>query len=103
MIDVEPGTLYRWQVFLNAAGGSITIPPEHARATIWGQGLVAIGKWDGYIDAEDTFGVIPLDDITVAAFEDIPLINKESLYITGTTWQTVKESTWAQIKDAYTW
>lgn len=136
MIDVEPGTLYRWQVFLNAAGGSITIPPEHARATIWGQGLVAIGKWDGYIDAEDTFGVIPLDDITlaaftaeaeaapvvilegdyeetfgvipldditVAAFEDIPLINKESLYITGTTWQTVKDSTWAQIKDAYTW
>lgn len=137
MIDVEPSTLYRWQVFLNAAGGSIIIPPEHARATIWGQGLVAIGKWDGFIDAEDTIelielddielatftaeaeaspvvivaledpediiGLIDLDDIQVAAFEDIPLINKESLYITGTLWQTVKESTWAQIKDDYTW
>ena len=137
MIDVEPSTLYRWQVFIDAAGGSIIIPPEHARATIWGQGLVAIGKWDGFIDAEDTIelielddielaaftaeaevapvvidaledpediiGLIELDDIQVAAFEDIPLINKESLYLTGTLWQTVKESTWAQIKDDYTW
>ena len=136
MIDVDPGELYRWQVFLNAAGGGITIPPEHARATIWGQGLVAVGKWDGYIDAEDifgvielddvelftftaeaeagplvilaadpedTFGVITLDDITVEAFEDVPLFNKESLYLTGTTWQEVKDNTWAQIKDGYTW
>lgn len=137
MIDVEPATLYRWQVFLEASGGAIVIPPEHARATVWGQGLVAIGKWDGYIDAEDTFGAIPLDDITVAAFtaeaeaagvemidedstadtfgaialdditvaafEDIPLFNKESLYLTGTTWQTVKTKTWAQIKEDYTW
>lgn len=137
VIDVEPNTLYRWEVYLNAAGGSLVIPVENARGTIWAQGLVATDKWDGYIDAEDvfgvieledielaaftaeaeagpvvmlsteepedSFGVIELDDIQVAAFDDTPLFNKESLYLTATTWGTVKESTWAQIKDAFTW
>jgi len=70
MIDVEPQTLYRWEAYLNAAGGSLNIPPENIRATIWGQGLVAVGTWDGYIDAEDTIGAILLDDIQVATFAD---------------------------------
>lgn len=62
MIDVEPSTLYRWQVFLNSVGGTLTIPVENARGTIRGQGLVASEKWDGYIDLEDTIGGIPIDD-----------------------------------------
>ena len=60
MIDVEPQTLYRWEVFLNSSGGEITIPIEGARGTIWGQGLVASDKWDGYIDAEDTIDLIDI-------------------------------------------
>lgn len=72
IIDVEPNTLYRWQVMLNSVGGSLTIPVENARGTIWGQGLVASTKWDGYIDVEDTVGAIQLDSIGFVSFlEDL--------------------------------
>ena len=71
VIDVEPNTLYRWQVFLNSVGGVLTIPVENARGTIWGQGLVASDKWDGYIDLEDTIGGIDITRrIAVATFTD---------------------------------
>ena len=71
VIDVEPNTLYRWQVYLNSVGGTLTVPIENARGTIWGQGLVASDKWDGYIDAEDRISAIPIDDsISIAPFTD---------------------------------
>lgn len=62
VIDVEPNSLHRWRVTLEADGGEITIPVECARGTIWGQGLLASDKWDGYIDAEDRISAIPIDD-----------------------------------------
>lgn len=72
IIDVEPNTLYRWQVMLNSVGGTLTIPVENARGTIWGQGLVASTKWDGYIDVEDTVGAVQLDSIGFVTFlEDL--------------------------------
>lgn len=40
-------------VRMNALGGTITIPAENIKACIYGQGLVATDKWDGYIEAED--------------------------------------------------
>lgn len=70
MLDVEPNHLYQWQVKMTANGGTITIPQGHARGTVWGQGLVAIGAWDGFIDVEDTVTAIPLDSIYVAMFTD---------------------------------
>lgn len=68
VIDVEPNTLYRWRVFLNSGGGMLTVPIESARGTIWGQGLVAVGDWDGYIDIEDAITSINLDSIGVNTF-----------------------------------
>lgn len=70
MIDVEPNTLYQWQVMMKSEGGTITVPIENARGTIWGQGLVASDKWNGFIDVEDEIGAIPLDSILVAPFTD---------------------------------
>lgn len=71
VIDVEPNSLHRWRVTLEADGGEITIPIESARGTIWGQGLLASDKWDGYIDCEDTITAIPINDsIAVATFTD---------------------------------
>ena len=71
VIDVEPNTLYRWQVFLNSTGGTISIPVENIRGTIWGQGLVSSEKWDGYIDVEDTIGGIDITRrIELATFTD---------------------------------
>ena len=71
MIDVEPNRLYQWGVRLTADGGTITIPQGNARGTVWGQGLVAVGAWGGFIDVEDTIAEIPLDSITVATFTEI--------------------------------
>ena len=69
VIEVDPNTLYQWQVFIESNGGTISIPVDHARATVWGQGLTALDKWGGFIDAEDTVGLIPIDDgIEVAQF-----------------------------------
>ena len=62
MIDVEPQQLYQWSVRLNSDGGTITVPVENARGTIWGQGLVTNAVWDGFIDVEDTFSGIPIND-----------------------------------------
>lgn len=70
MIDVEPNTLYQWQVMMKSEGGTIVVPVENARGTIWGQGLVASDKWNGFIDVEDEVGAIPLDSILVATFTD---------------------------------
>lgn len=62
MIDVEPQQMYQWSVRLNSDGGTITVPVENARGTIWGQGLVTNSVWDGFIDAEDIFNGIPIND-----------------------------------------
>ena len=62
MIEVEPNQMYQWSVMLNSDGGTITVPVESARATIWGQGLVTNAVWDGFIDVEDTFSGIPIND-----------------------------------------
>lgn len=136
VIDVEPNHLYQWQVKMNVDGGSVAILPEQVRGTIWGQGLVALSAWDGFIDIEETMSVIPLDSITVATFtdacsiaaqepiainiadqltsieldsidvaefEDYVLINKVSLYFEGIIWDDLREITWANVKDNYTW
>lgn len=70
VIEVEPNTLFRWQVFLEGSGGTVHINAEESRAAIWGQGLVAVDVWDGYIDLEDTFSGIGLESISVSTFTD---------------------------------
>lgn len=65
VIEVEPNTQYSWVLYLKSTGGTIHIGIEEARAAIWGQGLVSIKEWNGYIDVRDTVEPIGLDDISV--------------------------------------
>jgi hypothetical protein len=60
VIEVEPNTLFRWVVYLEVNGGSAHIDAENARAAVWGQGLVSVKTWNGYIDVEDTIGLIDI-------------------------------------------
>lgn len=128
VIDVEPNTLYRWQVLLNSDGGTLTVPIESARGTIWGQGLVAVGTWDGYIDVEDTLSAISLDSIGVDTFtaeaeceiivphdieveDTIGAVNLDSIEVDtfGAIMYVNKTSlideqiTWGQLKDNESW
>lgn len=70
VLEVEPNTQYQWQVYLKTTGGKIHIGVEEARAAIWGQGLVSIREWNGYIDVSDYMETFGLDDIAVATFTD---------------------------------
>jgi len=128
VIDVEPNTLYRWQVALESLGGSITVDQGHARGTIWGQGLVAVGTWDGYIDVEDTLSAISLDSIGVDTFtaevecevivphdieveDTITAVNLDSIEVD--TFEAImyvnktslidEQITWGQLKDDESW
>lgn len=58
--NVEGADINRLSVRMRA-DGVITIPRLGIHAAVSGQGLVATSAWDGYIDVEDTFGVIPLE------------------------------------------
>ena len=90
VIEVEENTQYQWIVYLASNGGSIHIGVEEARAAIWGQGLVSIKDWNGYIDCYDTVQSINLDSIPVAqitatagAEAQIPLSDAEEDTFTG--------------------
>ena len=54
-INIGDAELTRFVATITASGGAITIPPKGVQAVISGQGLAAVGEWDGYIDIEDTF------------------------------------------------
>lgn len=79
-INIGEAELTRFVVTLNANGGSFTIPVGGIEAVISGQGLAAVGEWDGYIDIEETIGKINLGGITlkhnmtdeVSTSQDIP-------------------------------
>lgn len=79
-INIGEAELTRFVATLKAEGGSITIPADGIEAVIFGQGLAAVGEWDGFIDLEDTVDVLhftsmqPRNNIidTVEATQDTP-------------------------------
>lgn len=64
-MKINDAELTRFVVTLTANGGQITIPINGIDAMISGQGLAAVGEWDGYIDIEETIGKIRLGGISV--------------------------------------
>jgi len=64
-MKINDAELTRFVVTLTANGGQITIPINGIDAMISGQGLAAVGEWDGYIDIEDTIGEITFGGMTV--------------------------------------
>lgn len=58
---VKKDTSSKFAVLLSASGGTVRIGASQIRATISGQGLVSgLSEWDGKIEAEDTFGSVPI-------------------------------------------
>lgn len=71
-IPIGANESHRWHVLLRPTGGSVHIDIDEIRATLWGQGLVGVKEWDGYIDCADEFDVIELQNqnMSVVAFTD---------------------------------
>lgn len=65
VIPVDTNIINNWQVLLEVNGGSVTIPAENCRATIYGQGLVASDEWDGIIDLSEMVRDIDFTNLTV--------------------------------------
>lgn len=65
VIPVDMNIVNHWQVELELSGGSITIPAENIKATIYGQGIVVSEEWDGIIDASDRMSDIILNSMII--------------------------------------
>ena len=58
------GDLSRLKVYLKCTGGTVQILQGDIQACVWGQGLVATNKWDGWIE--------PVDNIVEVDFSTTP-------------------------------
>lgn len=65
LLNIGEAELTKFIAKLKMTGGSATIPPLGVQAVIHGQGLAVVEGWDGYIDVEDTVGVIDFSGIVV--------------------------------------
>ena len=126
---IDSAQINNLSVRMNAEGGTITIPAASIQACIYGQGLAATDKWDGYIEAEDNivevgFGTAGqrVDAITgeVTTNLQTPLVLEFSERITEVEFATtpdivmpfgadvyinkypLREKTWGEVKDM-TW
>lgn len=76
----------KFEVLMKITNGSAKILRQNILATISGQGLVAnYSKWDGKINIEEEFGVIPLSNVSFNKFSDridVSLIKPTSSNIT---------------------
>ena len=116
-IPVDNNVINNWKVKLEMDGGSISIPAENIKATIYGQGLVATEEWDGYLDFMESFGVVNAEPTlivdmteTVTTWLDIPytrsltdsmsVINLNAVEITSITEYPMAYITETSIVDA---
>ena len=65
LLNIGEAELTKFIAKLKMTGGSASIPPLGVQAVIHGQGLAVVEGWDGYIDVEDTVGVIDFSGIVV--------------------------------------
>ncbi len=66
-IPVDNNVINTWKVKLEMSGGSISIPAENIKATIYGQGLVATDEWDGYLDFEEAVSAIQFTNVSISS------------------------------------
>lgn len=66
------GTAYEWKVKLKMSGGSATIAIGNIHASLYGQGLVAVEKWDGLIEITDEYSPVTLgDNLTFSLADEV--------------------------------
>ena len=67
-IRIGEAQLTRFVATITAGGGSITIPPRGVQAVVSGQGLAAIGDFDGFIDIEEKIGRLSFTSLQMRPF-----------------------------------
>lgn len=128
--DASAGAISQFKVMLNITGGTASIDIGDIQACVWGQGLMASDRWDGWLEAEDNITevenfattpgiVIPYEeyvDVTAVAPIRLSFEDEVTLYNLATTPATVaqfedilyvnkewmSDLTWAEVAE-YTW
>lgn len=65
LINISDMEVTRFVATLKMSGGSAYIAPLGVQASVHGQGLAAVGEWDGYLDFDETIGEITLGEFSV--------------------------------------
>lgn len=66
---------YEWQIYMTVDGGTITIPANTIRASILGQEINIVDRFDGRIRVEDEINLINLGKLGVLTVSDDVAIN----------------------------
>ena len=67
-IRIGEAQLTRFVATITAGGGTITIPPRGVQAVVSGQGLAAIGEFDGFIDVDESFSRLNFTSLQMQEF-----------------------------------
>lgn len=93
--NLEAGTRYEWEVKIIMKNGSGIIARDNAHAFIEGQGLVAVDKWAGELEASDEMNISILDSYTYSFSETVEADLEEVKFITASDIMNV------EVIDAY--
>ena len=66
---------YEWKIYMTVDGGSIAIPANTIKASIFGQEINVIERFDGHIRAEDNYTLNVLGKLGVLSVSDSGAIN----------------------------
>lgn len=79
-IRIGEAQLTRFVATITAGGGSITIPPRGVQAVVSGQGLAAIGEFDGFIDVEESIPRLRFTSMRLRGFSSSVSVAKQTPY-----------------------
>lgn len=69
--NVDPNLRHHWQVRMIARGvESVVIDTDHAHITVEGQRLYGTDYWDGYMENEDEFTLVPYGRMTLVSITE---------------------------------
>lgn len=73
--ELESSTPYSWKVTLELSNGTGTIALGDIHASLYGQGLVASGEWDGIIEVSDDFSITLHSKYSNSFQDNTPTLN----------------------------
>lgn len=66
---------YEWQIYMTVGGGTISIPANTVKASLFGQEINIVDRFDGRIRVEDEINLINLGKLGVISISDNVTIN----------------------------
>ena len=75
---LEGGSTNEWKVYLETDGGTVTLPAQSMKATIWGQGLRDLDIWYGLLECEDEYEPLVLGLDLIGLQDEVISISRQA-------------------------